>query len=613
MRKEGSVHARWRRVARSWRAGLTLVLLCLSVYLPGLWSIPAVDRDEARFAQASRQMFEAAAFPRIAPERVRADFHDGGWAVPKIQDRERLNKPPLIYWLQVASAWVCTGGDPMRDAIWMYRVPSVLAAIATVLITWRLGCEMFDPRAGWLGAAMLAVAPMVVWDAHQARSDSVMMACTAGAMWGLWGVWRGARRDEVGAGTGGAIAAARSHFVSSSLRHSASFWLCLSAGIMTKGFVTPMVVGLAVVFLCRSTRSWRLVWSLRPGLGVVIVAAPLVPWVWAVAEYKAGSGGLAAYASEVWREFFVRGVAGSKEGHFWPPGMHTVALAVLFWPGSLMTLAGFVRAWKRAVGTPFQTEGAGGGRIAALRNVIAKTWSGRAAELFLIAWIVPAWVVFELSPAKLLHYTMPMLPAVALVSARCLMTATSVGAGGRFIWIGIGVLALCVAVPIAPIDSAAIVEGSMGAVRFASLCVAIFAAAMLFRRNAQPRLMTLRGTAAWVVGCAVSLGLILPSLESAWLTRAIGRHLHAIDPGEVRPVALVGYQEDSMVFLTRGRGWRMEGAQVAAWLAANPTGLVIIDPAKLPAGVRVIETSLGPIARSAGYSRDLVIAEVQRD
>jgi len=45
--------------ASSWRvAGLSLLVLCLAVYLPGLWTIPPVDRDECRFAQASRQMFE---------------------------------------------------------------------------------------------------------------------------------------------------------------------------------------------------------------------------------------------------------------------------------------------------------------------------------------------------------------------------------------------------------------------------------------------------------------------------------------------------------------------------------------------------------------------------
>ena len=46
---------------RSRMAGLALVFLCLTVYVPGLRSIPPVDRDEARFAQASRQMFESVA------------------------------------------------------------------------------------------------------------------------------------------------------------------------------------------------------------------------------------------------------------------------------------------------------------------------------------------------------------------------------------------------------------------------------------------------------------------------------------------------------------------------------------------------------------------------
>ncbi|MBL8759399.1 MAG: glycosyltransferase family 39 protein, partial [Phycisphaerae bacterium] len=352
LRREGgvgagaSVGARWREVSRSWRAGAALVALCLAVYLPGQRSIPAVDRDEARFAQASRQMFEAAALAADAPERGRTGFYDGGWVVPKVQDRERLNKPPLIYWMQAASAWVCTGGDPRRDAIWMYRVPSVLGAMAAVLITWRLGCRMFDARAGWLAGAMLAVAPMVVWDAHQARSDSVMMAWTAGAMAGLWGVWRtvGARRR---APAGLADSSTSPGGTGGGWWWVAVLWVGVAAGVMTKGFVTPMVVGLAVVWLSWSTRGWRWVWGLRPVAGVVAIGLAVGPWVYWVAQHK---GGVEAYARIVWEEFFVRGVAGSKEGHFWPPGMHTVALAVLCWPGSVMTLAGLVRAGRRGRG-----------------------------------------------------------------------------------------------------------------------------------------------------------------------------------------------------------------------------------------------------------------------
>ena len=137
--------------------------------------MPAIDRDEARFAQASRQMLNAPNWE--------------AWVVPRIQDRPRLNKPPLIYWTQAGSASVFTGrlfGTPgdiaaERDAIWMYRLPSLLAAIAAVLFTWRLGCSMFDSRAAFLGAMLLAASPIMIWESRQARSDMLLVACTTGA------------------------------------------------------------------------------------------------------------------------------------------------------------------------------------------------------------------------------------------------------------------------------------------------------------------------------------------------------------------------------------------------------------------------------------------------
>src|SRR5688572_18053847 len=82
---------RWldRRFAASWgRGGVALLLLCLVVYVPGQAGLPPIDRDESRFAQASRQMAASGTVE--------------GWVVPRIQDRPRLNKPPLIYWLQAA-------------------------------------------------------------------------------------------------------------------------------------------------------------------------------------------------------------------------------------------------------------------------------------------------------------------------------------------------------------------------------------------------------------------------------------------------------------------------------------------------------------------------------
>src|SRR5215472_3669793 len=63
-----------------------LVLFSLLCFLPGFFNIPPVDRDEARFAQATKQMIESGEFVDI-----------------RFQDEVRYKKPVGIYWLQAAA------------------------------------------------------------------------------------------------------------------------------------------------------------------------------------------------------------------------------------------------------------------------------------------------------------------------------------------------------------------------------------------------------------------------------------------------------------------------------------------------------------------------------
>ena len=146
-------------------------------------------------------MYESVALPQAERD---PELHSGGLTVPMVGGKPRLNKPPLIYWLQAASAAVFTGGDPLKDAIWMYRVPSLVAGLVIVLATWRIGCSMFDPRVGWVAACLLAVSPVFVWEAHQARADMVMVAWTVLGMGQFYNIWRTSgplsrpRRERVG-------------------------------------------------------------------------------------------------------------------------------------------------------------------------------------------------------------------------------------------------------------------------------------------------------------------------------------------------------------------------------------------------------------------------------
>lgn len=550
------------------------MVLCLAVYVPGLFTIAPIDRDEARFAQASRQMFEAAALPE---DRLDPAFHDGGWAIPKVQDRPRLNKPPLIYWLQVASAWIFTGGDPLRDAIWMYRVPSVLSAIFAVLLTWRLGCSMMDPRAGWLGAALLAICPVVVFDAHQARADQLLLAMVVGMQWGLWEVWKRRRERETKRRSGG------------TLKWSVVFWIGIGLSVLAKGPIGPMIALLTVLGICLATRRWRWVWSLRPLIGVVVLLACVGPWVWMVGQHI----GWSRYLDIVYDETIGRSIV-AKEGHWGPPGYHTLLLAVLFWPGSMMAMQGVVRAWRR-VFKPRDVQRAEEARRGVFATITGVGRSlrgaavGRAGELFCLAWILPAWIVFEIVGTKLPHYTVPMYPGIAILSARALLplspqrakaTLSELDGFGLNAWGVIGTcfwLAILAAVCIRFATTGGGAVASIGTLLIAVGTTCLLAVLMRAWRHLRAlelwQAMFAMGALAialWVAFLTSFAPLVLPGATTR-------RMLAALDTAGVQDRPLGSeYHEDSMIYGTRGRVTRLNRDQLVAWLDGSPDRIAIV-------------------------------------
>ncbi|MFI4896840.1 MAG: ArnT family glycosyltransferase [Phycisphaerales bacterium JB059] len=556
------------RFARGLLGGLTLTLVCLAVYLPGLWSIPTIDRDEARFAQASRQMFESVALDASARDerplqrtedgQLRAGPHAGGLVAPMVQDRPRLNKPPLIYWLQSGSAFVLTGGDPARDAIWMYRLPSVLGAIVACLATWRLGLLLVDARAAWLGGVLLGVCPLVVWDAHQARADQALLAFTTLAMWALTRIWT--RRE-----------------VASDWWTTLAFWGAIGAGMLTKGPVTPLVVLLTALGVSVIAGEWRWLRRTHPLIGLVVLTAMLAPWLIGIGQ-RVGWGLL-------WEIAFDETLGRSsspKEGHWGPPGYHLVLLAVLFWPGSMLTMVAFVRTWRLAVRLP-ESDGGWGERVRSLPARWRERVVGRDAEVLLLAWVVPSWVVFELVSTKLPHYTMPLYPALALMSAAAVIDAARKAMDsdsfarlrlGLRIWGAIGIL-LCVVLPV--------VVALLGGGWVAITCAAVGAGACLvlmwrtvgtfdhhYVLAAQGA-----GVLASVIFAWTFLQFVLPRARAVWITPRLVASIREAEMADA-PVANVGYHEDSLIFATRGRAQRLEASAIPSWTRRHPDGVLIV-------------------------------------
>src|ERR1700680_1567326 len=118
------------------RAVAFLTLCGLVLFLPGFFNIPPIDRDEARFAQATKQMLET-----------------GDYVDIRFQDEVRYKKPVGIYWLQAAvvKAASALGFQRALTAIWLYRIPSLVGAVGAVLLTYWAALA-FVSR----GAAMLA-------------------------------------------------------------------------------------------------------------------------------------------------------------------------------------------------------------------------------------------------------------------------------------------------------------------------------------------------------------------------------------------------------------------------------------------------------------------------
>ncbi len=505
-------------------APLWLVVLCLAAYLPGLFSIPPIDRDESRFAQASRQMFESVALP--AEQRVPA-LHSGGLAVPYVGEVPRLNKPPLVYWLQSASAAAFTGGQPLRDAIWMYRVPNVLCTIGAVLLLFRLGASMpgIGRSAAFLAAAGFGACPLVVVDAHQARADQLLLLTVVATQTLLWRIYSSPRTNW------GLVLA---------------FWLSVAMGVLAKGPITPMIAACSAIAFSVIRGEWRWLWRLQPLLGVLILAAGVSPWVIAVGQHV----GLSNYLNEVYSETIGRSKQ-AMEGHWGPPGYHAALFVFLLWP--------------LALALPF-----------ALTR-IRRRWRRDASTAFLLAWMLPAWIVFEIVSTKLPHYPMPLFPAAALLLARAAVLITRLPprrASGVFLhwkrfWAGTG---LVVITAIAALGASMPWWREFGWIKGpnwdpsalampVAIALGLLAFAIVFRSGflaGQRRVTT--AICGGILGVTLSYWTLFQLVAPAALSlpsRVVATFAPPAAP------TLVGYDEDSLLFLTRARAVRGERPSAA--------------------------------------------------
>ena len=480
--------------SRAWLAGARpyglLIALCLLLYLPGIAAIPPLDRDEARFAQATRQMLETGDFLRI-----------------RFQDEARNKKPAGIYWLQAAS--VSLFSAPESTAIWPYRLPSLLGATLAVLLTFGFGARLLHSgsdlptgrRIAFFAAVLLAASLGLMTEAHIAKTDAVLLAAIVAGQGALGLAYLRARAGEPVAGWIAAV-----------------FWIAQAAAILLKGPAGPMLAVVTAAALSIADRDLRWLRGLRPVAGLVFVAAVLTPWVIAIERATEGR-----FLADALGQDLLMKLIGAQESHGAPPFAYLLLSVLTFWPGSLLLVPALVRGWRRL---------------------------DMPAERFLIAWLVPAWALLELVPTKLPHYVLPLYPALAMLTAAALIDGMAHGGWARradiavkALW-AIVTLGLAAALVFLPLRfGGPLAPAIIGAVLLIGL-----AAAVLYRHSrAAVGIAALAALA--VVFIAVAGSAVLPGLERLWLSRAAASLVAAHPRQAGTPLVSIGYSEPSLVFL----------------------------------------------------------------
>src|SRR6195952_5819977 len=235
------------------RATIFLLLCGLLLFLPGFFNIPPIDRDEARFAQATKQMVETGDFVDI-----------------RFQDEGRYKKPVGVYWLQAAVVETASvlGLPRAQVRIWLYRVPSLLGAIGAVLLTYWTALAFVTRRGAILAGRIMCSSVLLGVEARLAKTDAMQLLTVVAAMGAMARVYLSWQRGEDTAHP--------------PWTWPATFWTALAGGIMLKGPLILMFVGLTIVTLAILDRSVAWLWRLRPVWGLMWMLVLVLPWFVAI-------------------------------------------------------------------------------------------------------------------------------------------------------------------------------------------------------------------------------------------------------------------------------------------------------------------------------------------
>jgi 4-amino-4-deoxy-L-arabinose transferase-like glycosyltransferase len=347
---------------------LWVAMICFMAFWWQLDGTGLVDETEPLFAEASRQMVVT-----------------GDWITPYFDGVTRFDKPPLVYWL-MAIAFKIGGVNE-----WAVRFPSALAATGlTGLGFYTLkqfghfgqAQEKEDSSrsswfTAWLGAALIALNMQTIAWARTGVSDMLLSGCMGAALFSFF------------------IGYALSDQPKTQARWYLAFYILLALAVLTKGpvgIVLPvLIIGIFLLYMGNVRTVLREMRLLR---GILLFLVLTMPWYVLVIQAN-GEAYINAFFGYHNLQRFSR-VVNNHRAPWWF-FFAVVPLSFAPWSAYLPVAIARLKFWRV--------------------NHWRKQPRSQHLGIFALIWFVVIFGFFTIAATKLPSYTIPLLPAAAVLIA----------------------------------------------------------------------------------------------------------------------------------------------------------------------------------------------------
>jgi 4-amino-4-deoxy-L-arabinose transferase-like glycosyltransferase len=295
-------------------------------------------------------------------EMAREMFATNDWITPRYNGYKYFEKPPLQTWANALTfAWFGLGE-------WQARLYTALTGFAGVLLVGYTGARVFNTATGLFAALVLACSPY--WNL-MGHFDTLDMGLSFWMQLSLCAL----------------LLAQRPNLRSGEVR--GWMWVCWAAmalAVLSKGLVGLILPGAALVLYTLIARDWALWKRLYLVSGLIVFFAVVTPWFLLVQERN----------PEFFNFFFIV----QQFRRYLTPEQNRPGAIYYFVPvlivGFLPWLSVSVQSIHRALRTPRQAN-------------------GFAPVVLLLVWSAFIFLFFSASHSKLLSYTLPIAPSLALL------------------------------------------------------------------------------------------------------------------------------------------------------------------------------------------------------